>query len=161
MCFFTGHDYRYQIIDTVVKHAAPDLDEVDKMNLLTIERPVDDSRYMAFHGLGGETVEFIYPDLWNVPIYDCNLLDPEDIDTKIRDYLKQKVQYYNQLLDVQLTKAPAHYAKHPAAFDFLATVDIGATPNRSYDLIPENYFIDILGDKQIKRLSELLYYLSL
>lgn len=99
--------------------------------------------------------------MWNVPIYDCNLLDPEDIDKKIRTYLKQKVQYYNQLLDIQLQKAPAHYAKHPAAFDFLATVDIAATPNRSYDLIPENYFIDTLGEKNIKRLSEFLYFLSL
>ena len=92
--------------------------------------------------------------MWNVPIYYCNLLDPEDIDKKIRTYLQQKVQYYNQLLDIQLQKAPAHYAKHPAAFDFLATVDIAATPNRSYDLIPENYFIDTLGEKNIKRLSD-------
>jgi len=69
-------------------------------------------------------VEFIYPDLWNVPIYDCDLLKPDDIIEKINDYLKQKVQIYNQLLDIQLQKAPSHYAKHPAAFDFLETVDI-------------------------------------
>lgn len=161
LCFLTGHDYRYQLIDSVVKHIAPEPEELDDMTLLTIERPVDDARYMAFHWLGGETVEFVYPDLRNVPIFDCDLLDPEDIEKNIRQYLKDKVQYYNQLLDVQLQKAPAHYGTHPAAFDFLATVDIAATPNRSYDLIPENYFIDVLGEKEIKRLSEFLYFLSL
>jgi hypothetical protein len=160
-CFMDGFDYRYQLIDTVVKHAAPDLDEVDEMTIVTMERPVDDARYMAFHGLGGDVVEFIYPDLWNVPIFDCNLLDPLDIEETIRTYLRKKVEHYNQLLDIQLTKAPAHYAKHPAAYDFLGSVDIAATPNRSYKLIPEDYFIDVLGEKEIKRLSELLYYLSL
>lgn len=86
----------------------------------------------------------IYPDLRNVPLYDCNLLDVEDIEKTIKHYLKQKVQLYNQYLNIQLQKAPAHYATHPAAFDFLASVDIAATPNRTYDLITENYFIDTL-----------------
>jgi hypothetical protein len=160
ICFMMWHDYRYQLINTTVKHTAPVIDETDTMSLMTLERPIDDSRYLAFHGIWWDVVEFIYPDLWNVPIYDCDLLKPDDIIEKINDYLKQKVQIYNQLLDIQLQKAPAHYAKHPAAFDFLETVDIAWTPNRSYDLLPETYFIDLLGEKEIKRLAYLLYAMS-
>jgi hypothetical protein len=160
ICFMMWHDYRYQLINTTVKHTAPVSEETDTMSLMTMERPIDDSRYLAFHGIGWDVVEFIYPDLWNVPIYDCDLLKPDDIIEKITDYLKQKVQIYNQLLDIQLQKAPAHYAKHPAAFDFLETVDIAWTPNRSYELLPENYFIDLLGEKEIKRLAYLLYVMS-
>lgn len=160
LCFLAGHDYRYQIIESVVKHAAPDATELNQMTLVTPERPVDDGRYVSFQGVGGEVVKMIYPDLRNVPIYDCNLEDPEDIEKNIKEYLREKVDLYNQYLDIQLQKAPAHYATHPAAFDFLASVDIAATPNRTYDLIPEDYFIETLGETNIKRLAQLLHYMS-
>lgn len=49
--FKIWHDYRYQLIDTVTKHKNPDDKELDYMNVLTQERPIDDSRYVDFHGL--------------------------------------------------------------------------------------------------------------
>jgi hypothetical protein len=58
--------------------------------------------------------------------------------------LRKKAQQYNKVLQEQLQKAPGHYATHPAAFDFVAPVDISATPNRSYDLLPEDFFIQKL-----------------
>ncbi|MDP2669701.1 MAG: hypothetical protein Q8O99_01475 [bacterium] len=143
-----------------MKHSAPNPTELNQMTLVTPERPVDDGRYVVFHGIGGDVVNFIYPDLRNVPIYNCNLQDAKDIEETIKTYLRDKVQLYNQYLDIQLQKAPANYAEHPAAFDFLATVDITATPNRTYDFIPEDYFIDTLGEINIKRLAELLHYMS-
>lgn len=69
---------------------------------MTLERPIDDGRYVSFHGLGGDAVSLIYPDLYNVPIYDCNLEDPDAIEAKIILYLQEKVIYYNQLLSEQL-----------------------------------------------------------
>lgn len=160
-CFLTWHDYRYQIIETIIDHRNPiawDLDE--EMNILTMERPIDDGRYVAFHGLGGDVVKFMYPDLYNVPIYDCNLLDPEDIEEHIKKYLRDKIQVYNQYLEEQLNKAPAWYARHPAAYDFLETVDRTATPKRTYELFYEDFLVDAVGEKNIRRLSEHLHYLS-
>jgi hypothetical protein len=42
----------------------------------------------------------------------------------------------------------------------LAAVDKTATPNRTYNLLPENYFVGILGEQNIKRLASLLYYMN-
>ena len=51
VAFHIWHDYRYQLINTVTKHKNPDDKELDMMNVLTQERPIDDSRYVSFHGL--------------------------------------------------------------------------------------------------------------
>jgi hypothetical protein len=63
-------------------------------------------------------------------------------------------------LDAELTRAPSHYSTHSAAFDFLETVDPTATPNREYDLIDEDFFVDLMGEENIRRLSYHLHYLS-
>lgn len=162
-------DYEYQIINTVVRHKWPTNEDEDNglfgdlgvMHAMTMERPIDDTKHVTFHGLGGDLVKLIYPDLYRVPIYEGGQLKSEAaIQEAIKTYLKQKVTAYNEKLQVQLSKAPAHYAKHPAAFDFLAAADKTATPNRSYGLLPEWYFVDILGDKNIERLASLLYYMN-
>jgi len=93
-----GHDYRYKIIDTVVEHKDPDEKDIDEMTALTMERPIDDGRYVTFHGIGGDVVKFIYPDLYNVPVYECTILTQEAIKAKLIEYLQQKVQLYNQYL---------------------------------------------------------------
>lgn len=160
-CVLEWHDYRYQLVDTLVTHRAWDDWEIDpQTTMMTLERPIDDGRYVSFHGLWWDVVDMFYPDLYNVPIYNCDLKDPEDIESEIIDYLQQKVQYYNQLLVEQLDKAPSHYATHPQAFDFLETVEKVATPNREYELMDTNFFVDLLGEKNIRRLSWHLHYLS-
>lgn len=114
------------------------------MTALTLDRPIDDARYVAFHGVGGDVVKFIYPDLYRVPVYECEILTQEAIKEKLIEYLQQKVQLYNQYLNSQLENAGGQYSEHAAAYDFLETVHPAATPNRDYNLFPENFFVDLL-----------------
>jgi hypothetical protein len=71
-------------------------------------------------------------------------LEEEDIEQNVRTYMLQKVQQYNAQLQDQLNKAPSHYAKHPSAYDFLATVHSSASPLHGYSLMPERFFLDLL-----------------
>jgi len=130
------------------------------MTALTLERPIDDGRYVTFHGVGGDVVKFIYPDLYNVPVYECQILTQEAIKAKLIEYLQQKVQLYNQYLGTQLDNSSAQYGEHPEAYDFLQTVHPAATPNRSYNLFPENFFVDLLGEENLDRVAEGLYYMN-
>lgn len=57
------------------------------------------------------------------------LQEKEDIERNIEQYLRDKVQVYNQYLDVQLQKAPAYYATQSIEYDFLKTVDEAASPD--------------------------------
>jgi hypothetical protein len=154
--------YDYQIIDSVVQHKSPETYHLDESNILTMQRAIDDPRFVTFHGIWGDQVNLIYPNLYKAPIYAwCSLQPEEEIRTVLENYLIDKVRQYNKLLQEQMDKAPSHYATHPAAFDFLSAVDTQATPNRSYDLLPERFLVDKLGDTYIKRIATSLYYLSL
>ena len=94
------------------------------MHTLTQERPIDDPRYVHFHGVGGELVKFIYPDMYRVPVFENGvLLEVEDIESNIKTYLKEKIQVYNQYLDLQLQKSDEYYSLQADAFDFLEVVD--------------------------------------
>jgi DNA-binding transcriptional regulator GbsR (MarR family) len=91
----------------------------------------------------------IYPDLWKVPVYKkvgnkYVLKSINEISQSIKDYLRQVVKQYNQELKIQLTKRNSYYNQHKKAFDFLAQLDIQATPSRTYSLLPEDYLIKTL-----------------
>lgn len=83
--------------------------------------------------------------MYRVDVFENGkLLDPENIEERIRQYLRDKIHVYNQYLDQQLQKAPAYYAQHSIEYDFLAEVDRAASPYRSYTLYPEDYLIGVL-----------------
>lgn len=162
-------DYQYQIINTVVKHKWPSnedqdndfVSDLDVMHALTMDRPVDDTRYVTFHGLWGDLVKFIYPNLYRVPVYEAGqLLSEAEIADNIRWYLQEKVSVYNAYLQTQLDASWSLYAQHPEAYDFLSGADMTATPNRTYELFPDNMFVEILWDENIERLASFLYYLN-
>ena len=112
-------------------------------------------------GIGGDLVKFIYPDMYRIPVFaGGKLMEKEQIQEEIKSYLRQKIQVYNQLLDIQLSKSPAYYALHPDEYDFLAEVDLAASPLREYDLFPEDYLIEQLGERNIERIAESLYHLN-
>jgi hypothetical protein len=115
------------------------------MSAVTQERPIDDPRYVSFMGIGGDLVKFIYPDLYRVNVFaGGKLMAKEQIEEEIKTYLREKVQLYNQYLNVQLEKAPGYYAIHPSEYDFLAQVDPAASPNRGYELFPPEYLIELV-----------------
>jgi len=106
-------------------------------------------------------VKFIYPDLYRVKVFEGGeLMKAEDIEGEIKIYLQQKVERYNTYLSEQLTKAPGYYALHDNEYNFLAEVDIAASPNRSYELLPSNYLVGLIGETAIKRAAESLYHLN-
>ena len=64
-------------------------------------------------------------------------------------------------LQTEQSAAAAYYQNSQAAFDFLATQNSLATPNRTYNLLPRDLFIIRLGEQRIKELAEALYYQNL
>jgi hypothetical protein len=115
----------------VSKHSAPNYQELDAMHAMTHERPIDDPRFTTFVGIGGDSVKFIYPDMYRVDVFEGGkLLEKEEIETRIVQYLRDKIQVYNQYLDIQTQKSGAHFAEYPTEFAFLETVDIAASPRR-------------------------------
>ena len=115
------------------------------MSVVTLERPIDDVRYVNFMGIGGDLVEFIYPDMYRVKVFaDGKLMEKEEIEVSIRSYLNEKVAVYNQYLLEQQGKAPAYYGLHSETYDFIEQADPAATPNRNYKLLPAGFFAEDL-----------------
>jgi len=67
--YFNRYYYNYKLIDTRVWHISPTKNEINKLNTTTLNRPIDDPKYITFQGIGGTTVKLVYPDLWKVPVY--------------------------------------------------------------------------------------------
>jgi hypothetical protein len=119
------------------------------MNITTADRPIDSVRNITFQGIGGGVVAFTYPDLYQVPVYNTVgntlvLMTPAQILTSLKTYLQSKVAEYNAQLSAQQSNETAYYTANAAAFNFLASSDIQATPNRSYTLLPADYLINQL-----------------
>jgi len=81
------------VINTVVRHKGPTNEDEDNdftgdlsvMHAMTMERPIDDTRHVTFHGLGGELVTLVYPDLYRIPVYNGGKLkSEEEIATSIK-----------------------------------------------------------------------------
>lgn len=89
------------------------------------------------------------------------LQSPEEIAQNIKTYLQSYVDQYNQTLQAQLSARAAYYGTNPGAFDLLAQHNAYATPNRTYNLIPNTIFIDALGEDTIQELANILYYHNL
>ncbi|USN55765.1 MAG: hypothetical protein H6765_04140 [Candidatus Peribacteria bacterium] len=90
-------------------------------------------------------MKFIYPDLYRIKVFaGGELMTKEQIEESVVQYLKEKVGVYNAALSEQLSKAPGYYALHTETYDFIEQADVAATPNRSYQLLPEDYFVEKL-----------------
>jgi len=66
------------------------------------------------------------------------LKSQSEIETAIKDYLKNKVKKYNEYLQSQLDKKDSYYNSNKSAYDMLASADSKASPNRNYDLLAED-----------------------
>jgi hypothetical protein len=124
--------------------------EISKgMNITTADRPIDNIRNITFQGIGGDVVTFKYPDLYEVAVYkDIGnkqiLKTPTEILTALKTYLQNKVTEYNTQLGTQSGKKTQYYQANANAFNLLATIDPQATPNRTYNLLDQNFFINQL-----------------
>jgi len=142
------------VMNTWDVSADPEKKEKNKgMNLTTQDRPIDNIRNITFQGIGGDTVRFNYPNLYEVKIYQQSgekliLKDTGAIREAIKTYLKDKVTEYNTLLAQQKQKRDGGYfASKAAQFNFLGQLDPLANPNASvhtYTPIDQNFFINQL-----------------
>lgn len=158
--------WTYRAIDSRFYHTAPTPTQVNGMNITTRDRPIDNIRKVSFVGLGWEAVELDYPNLYGTPVYAqsgtiLTLQSPEEIAQNIKTYLQSYVDQYNQKLQQQLAARGGYYNTNPGAFNLLAQHNQYATPNRTYNLIPNTIFIDALGDNTIQEIANILYYHNL
>lgn len=159
----TKQYYNYKFVNSTVYHKSPTAQEISGLNYVTYERPVDDPRYVSFLGLWWDEVRLLYPDLFKVPAYYQSwdryyLKSQTEIENAVRDYLRQKVQKYNSLLQSQLDKKWTFYNTNKNWYDFLASAESTATPNRWYTLLDENFLVNLMGDDNIKRAAASIYY---
>jgi hypothetical protein len=145
------------------------------MNMGTSDRPIDSVRYSSFQWIGGDLVKLVYPNLYNVAVFDTSgkLKTEEQIQVAIKEYLTKQAQIYRTQLQAQQDKSQAYYNSQKKWFDILAKSDAYASPNRNYDLtkIGDDFFIKWLamkvGTKQftsddiIVILARNLYYQNL
>lgn len=157
--------YNYGLVDSRVYHKNPTWSQIAWMNSLTLERPIDDPRYISFKWVWWDEVDLVYPNLLNIEVYKKNsdrldLKSYDEIKQSVKDYLINKVKKYNESLLLQQQKSAAYYNTAKDSFDFLWSVDTVATPNRNYTLLDDNYFIAILWDANIDRIASSLYYVN-
>jgi hypothetical protein len=162
----TSRRWIYKTIDTKQYHTAPTPDQVNNMNITTRDRPIDNIRKVSFVGLWWQTVELTYPNLYNTPVYTqsgivLTLQSPTEIAQNIKTYLQSHVDQYNQTLQQQLAARGGYYNTNPGAFNLLAQHNTYATPNRTYNLIPNTIFIDALWENTIQEIANILYYHNL
>ncbi|MBP6910648.1 hypothetical protein KBC03_03530 [Patescibacteria group bacterium] len=85
-------------------------------------------------------------------------MTPAEISASIKAYLKDKVVGINTQLVAENTKAASYYAANGKAYDNLSSIDQFATPKgRNYNLLPETFFIDSLGNETIDSVANILY----
>lgn len=162
-----GETFFYKTIDTLESHTSPTAEQINKMTPLTADRPIDSARFVAFKSIGGSGVKILYPNLYNVPVYNndngvLTLETPEQIVDSMKNYLRDKVAAANALLAAENTKAAGYYGSKSAAFDYLGAADAQASPkSRTYAMLPQDFFIAALGEETIKSVAEVLYWQNL
>jgi hypothetical protein len=93
----------------LIVHNAPNVAQVTQFETTTPDRPIDSMRYARFKAIGGDWVDFEFPNLYGVSVYSP---DPEnnntlllksisEIEQTIRQYLRDHVIAYNNLLVIQ------------------------------------------------------------
>ncbi len=143
------------------------------LNQATKDRPIDSERNTTFKWLGWDIVKFVYPNLYDVDVYDSQswslvLKTPEAIQKSITLYLINKAKEYNSILWQEQNKSAKYYTDNKSAFDKLtdnnktkSLLNLLASPsNRTTEYLPETYFVTTIKD-QIPQIAELLYYQSL
>lgn len=128
-----GSNYVYKTIDTLESHSSPTQDEIKGMSPLTADRPIDSARFVALKGIGGGTMKFDYPNIYNVPVYTAQgnilrLKSSSEIAESIKIYLKQKVVAINSELTQENSHSSGYYTTRREAFDALSTKDPLASP---------------------------------
>lgn len=144
------------IINTFGVSTDPDKKEKNKgMNLATQDRPIDNIRNITFKGIGGDPVRLEYPNLYEVKVFKQDdgklvLKTIDEIKEAIKEYLINKAQEYNWLLNEQRDKKNnGYYSTQSAKFNILGTLDPLANPNNhnyNQNPISEDFFIDKIID---------------
>ncbi len=127
------------------------------INEVTDERPIDTPRSVNFQWIWWSLINFNYPNLWNVNVFDdkWSLMSTWEIQKEIKKYLSEKVWLYNKSLKKQLDNQSTHYQKlPPEIWNTIAKVDPSSVPNRSYELIKDDFLEQSLSDQTKNLISD-------
>lgn len=154
--------FQYKTLDSTVINDSPDTWEFNNMNqFTTLSSPIDSSPNMTFQWLHGKTINLQFPSLYQVPIYTNNsgtltLMTQTGIMDSIDAYLRKSVVDYNQQLLQALTQRSMNYIDHQRAYDLLGDADPLATPNRGYQLLDPDFFVDLMPQDLKKQFADIL-----
>jgi len=157
-------EYEYKTIDSTLVHDSPSVWEFNNMNqFTTLDSPIDSITYMNFQWLHGETITLNFPNLYHVPVYTNNsgtldLMDTTGIMDSIDAYLRNTVIKYNQDLLDALTQRNINYNAHRTWYDLLGSANHLATPNRGYQLMDEELFVNLMPQELKKQFAEILHF---
>ena len=158
-----GSVMTYKFIDTRIKHTNPTSKTYSWINIWTRAKPIDEKNYISFLWVWGNTVKLYYPDIFSVNTYKkvwnkFVLKTPKEIADTIKQYLKNKVKEYNNKLKNELNKKVSFYNKYKWAW---SSISNDYYKPHNYNLLPENYLIDLLWKDKIAKIAWILYYLNL
>lgn len=162
--FVQKQEINYKTIDSLIIHNAPNTTQVQQFEMTTPDRPIDSVRYARFKGIGGDWVDFTFPNLYNVAVYKTGstnntliLKTIPEIEQTIRQQLRDHVIQYNAELITQQANKTNYFNAHAGVFNTIATVDPFATPNRSYTLLNTELFNDMISDEMVRMIAQELH----
>lgn len=138
-------------------------EKIESINATTYDRPIDSPRYLSFQGVWGHDIKLIYPNLFKVEAFNLTgqgltLKTPGQFKTAIKQYLNNKVQEYNKILEKEKQQALIETIQ----FKTLKSVDPLAAPNlgvRNYKPFTYDELLNALwGEKMLTTLAYLLAY---
>ncbi len=103
------------------------------------------------------------PNVRDVPVFSAegSLQDVSVIRDTIKTYLRNTVRNYNKIFMEQNDLGPKRYASYAGAYNFLGSIDPLASVNRTYQLLPEDFLVAVLGEKYIQRVARALWWQNL
>ncbi|WP_213348475.1 FG-GAP repeat domain-containing protein [Candidatus Vampirococcus lugosii] len=127
------YNYFYDTIETRVYNKSVTKENLLLKTLTTVNRAIDSFRNMTFKGVGGDVVEFFYPNVFETELYNdlgdtLELKDYDSIKPAVEGYLKGKVDEYNDILNENWDNRLFEYSSNMMAYDLLHQYDPMAMP---------------------------------
>jgi len=153
---------RFKIIDSRYYHTSPTQEELESINITTPDRAIDSIRRISFLWIWWSEISLEYPNLYSIPVYKEDwstliLKSITEIQESIKTTLRDSINDYNILLNQELSNSQSYYNSNSWAFLLLSWHNNLASPNRNYNIIDEDFFVDSLWEENIEIIATLLY----
>ncbi len=108
-------------------------------------------------------MKLVMPNVRDVPVFsrEGSLQDVSVIRDTIKTYLRDTIRDYNTILTEQNELGSKRYVSYTGAYNFLGSIDPLASVNRTYQLLPGDFLVTVLGEKYIQRVARALWWQNL